>query len=307
MKRDLLALTDLSAEEMQRLIDRAIELKARRQRGILDRPLTGKTVGLLFDKASTRTRVSFEAAANRLGGGSIFISAGDTQLARNEPIADTARVLGGYLDALVIRTYAQQTVADYARHAAVPVINALTDDYHPTQILADLMTVVEVRGGFEGLRIAWVGDGNNMANSWLNAATVLGLELALACPEGYLPRTDLIEKARRASGAKVTLSVDPREAVAGADVVNTDVWASMGHEGQEAERATAFAGFTVDSALMALAAREAVVLHCLPAHRGEEITAEVLEGPQSAAWRQAENKMHMAAAILEWVVGGVET
>ncbi|MDD2604003.1 MAG: ornithine carbamoyltransferase [Desulfobacteraceae bacterium] len=307
MKRDLLALTDLSAEEMQRLIDRAIELKARRQRGILDRPLTGKTVGLLFDKASTRTRVSFEAAANRLGGGSIFISAGDTQLARNEPIADTARVLGGYLDALVIRTYAQQTVADYARHAAVPVINALTDDYHPTQILADLMTVVEVRGGFEGLRIAWVGDGNNMANSWLNAAAVLGLELALACPEGYLPRTDLIEKARRASGAKVTLSVDPREAVAGADVVNTDVWASMGHEGQEAERATAFAGFTVDSALMALAAREAVVLHCLPAHRGEEITAEVLEGPQSAAWRQAENKMHMAAAILEWVVGGVET
>jgi ornithine carbamoyltransferase len=262
----------------------------------------GKTVGLLFDKASTRTRVSFEAAANRLGGGSIFISASDTQLARNEPIADTARVLGGYLDALVIRTYAQQTVAEYARYAAVPVINALTDDYHPTQILADLMTVKELRGGFDGLRLAWVGDGNNMANSWLNAAAVLGLHLALACPEGYRPRADLLEKARAASDAKVTLTVDPKEAVAGADVVNTDVWASMGHEGQEARRAAAFAGFTVDSALMALAAPEAVVLHCLPAHRGEEITAEVLEGPRSAAWRQAENKMHMAAAILEWLV-----
>ena len=301
MKRDLLALTDLSAEEIRRLIDRAIELKTRRQRGIQDRPLMGKTVGLLFDKASTRTRVSFEAAANRLGGGSIFISAGDTQLARNEPIADTARVLGGYLDALVIRTYAQQTVAEYARYAAVPVINALTDDYHPTQILADLMTVKELRGGFDGLRLAWVGDGNNMANSWLNAAAVLGLHLALACPEGYRPRADLLEKARAASDAKVTLTVDPKEAVAGADVVNTDVWASMGHEGQEARRAAAFAGFTVDSALMALAAPEAVVLHCLPAHRGEEITAEVLEGPRSAAWRQAENKMHMAAAILEWL------
>jgi ornithine carbamoyltransferase len=302
MKRDLLALTDLSAEEIRRLINRAIDLKVRRQRGIQDRPLMGKTVGLLFDKASTRTRVSFEAAANRLGGGSIFISAGDTQLARNEPIADTARVLGGYLDALVIRTYAQQTVAEYARYAAVPVINALTDDYHPTQILADLMTVKELRGGFDGLRLAWVGDGNNMANSWLNAAAVLGLQLALACPEGYRPRADLLEKARAASDAKVTLTVDPKEAVAGADVVNTDVWASMGHEGQEARRAAAFAGFTVDSALMALATPEAVVLHCLPAHRGEEITAEVLEGPRSAAWRQAENKMHMAAAILEWLV-----
>lgn len=302
MKRDLLALTDLSAEEIRRLIDRAIELKARRQRGILDRPLIGKTVGLLFDKASTRTRVSFEVAAIRLGGGSIFIAAGDTQLARNEPIADTARVLGGYLDALVIRTYAQQTVVDYARHAAVPVINALTDDYHPTQILADLMTVKEVRGRLDGVRFAWVGDGNNMAHSWLNAAAILGLELALACPEGYRPRADLLEKARAAPGARVTLSADPGQAVAGADVVNTDVWASMGHEGQEARRAEAFDGFTVDGALMALAAPEALVLHCLPAHRGEEITAEVLEGPQSVAWRQAENKMHMAAAILEWLV-----
>ncbi|RLB95205.1 MAG: ornithine carbamoyltransferase [Deltaproteobacteria bacterium] len=306
MKRDLLALTDLSAEEIRRLIDRAIALKARRRRGILDRPLAGKTVGLLFDKASTRTRVSFEAAAIRLGGGAIFISARDTQLARNEPIVDTARVLGGYLDALVIRTYAQQTVADYARHAAVPVINALTDDYHPTQILADLMTVVELKGGFQGVRFAWVGDGNNVANSWLNAAAILGLELALACPEGYRPRADLVEKAR-AAGAKVTLTIDPREAVAGADVVNTDVWASMGHEGQEAQRSAAFKGFTVDSALMALAAPEAVALHCLPAHRGEEITAEVLEGPQSAVWQQAENKMHMAAAILEWLAGSVET
>ncbi len=303
MKRDLLSLADLNAAEIQRLIDRAIELKARRQKGIVDRPLIGKAVGLLFDKASTRTRVSFEAAAARLGGAAVFISARDTQLARNEPIADTARVLGGYLDALVIRTYAQQIVEDYARHAAVPVINALTDDYHPTQILADLMTIVEVKGGFKGLRLAWVGDGNNMANSWLNAAAVLGLDLTLACPEGYRPRPDLLEKARKAPDARVVLETDPRKAVAGADVVNTDVWASMGHEGQEAQRAAAFAGFTVDAALMAAAAPEAIVLHCLPAHRGEEISAEVLEGPQSVVWQQAENKMHMAEAILEWLIG----
>jgi ornithine carbamoyltransferase len=303
MKRDLLSLTDLTAEEIQRLIERAIDLKTRRRQGILDRPLIGKTVGLLFDKASTRTRVSFEAAAARLGGHAIFISARDTQLARNEPIADTARVLGGYLDALVIRTYAQQMVVDYARHAAVPVINALTDDYHPTQIMADLMTIAEVRGGLEGLRLVWIGDGNNMANSWLNAAAILGLDLTLACPEGYQPRSDLFEKAQTAPGARVLLEPDPQKAIAGADVVNTDVWASMGHEGQEAERAAAFAGFTVNATLLSRAAKDAIVLHCLPAHRGEEIAADVLEGPQSVVWQQAENKMHMAAAILEWLIG----
>jgi ornithine carbamoyltransferase len=303
MKRDLLSLADLNREEIDGLIERAIELKARRRQGIVERCLAGKTVGLLFDKASTRTRVSFEAAAAQLGGGAIFISSRDTQLARNEPIADTARVLGGYLDALVIRTYAQQTVIDYAREAAIPVINALTDDYHPTQILADLMTVVEVKGGFQGIRLAWIGDGNNMANSWLNAAAVLGLELTLACPPDYRPRAELLEKAQTAPGARVVLETDPRKAAAGAEVINTDVWASMGHEGQEAERAAAFAGFTVDEALMAAADPEAVVLHCLPAHRGEEVSAEVLDGPRSVVWQQAENKMHMAKAILEWLMG----
>jgi ornithine carbamoyltransferase len=302
MKRDLLALTDLSREEIDRLLNRALELKSRHRQGIVDRPLLGKAVGLLFDKASTRTRVAFEAAMAQLGGTAIFISARDTQLARNEPIADTARVLSGYLDALVIRTYAQQTVIDYATHGTIPVINALTDDFHPTQVLADLMTVMEVKGGYQGLKFCWLGDGNNMAHSWLNVAAVLGLDLRLACPDTYRPRAEFQERAERA-GATISLSHDPRHAMAGADVINTDVWASMGHEGQEAERLAAFAGFTLDAALLSHAAADAMVLHCLPAHRGEEISAEVLEGPQSAVWRQAENKMHMAKAILEWLMG----
>ena len=301
MKRDLLALSDLNRDEIDRLLARAVELKARHRQGVVDRSLIGKTAGLLFDKASTRTRVAFEAAMAQLGGTAIFISARDTQLARNEPIADTARVLSGYLDALVIRTYAQQTVADYARFGSIPVINALTDDFHPTQILADLMTVVEIKGGYQGLKICWVGDGNNMAHSWLNAAAVLGLDLRLACPDGYRPRSDLLAKVERA-GAKVLLSKDPLQAVAGSDVLNTDVWASMGHEGQETDRLAAFAGFTLDEALLHHAAPDALVLHCLPAHRGEEISAEVLEGPRSAVWQQAENKMHMAKAILEWLI-----
>ena len=294
-------MSDLNRDEIDRLLARAVELKARHRQGVVDRSLMGKTAGLLFDKASTRTRVAFEAAMAQLGGTAIFISARDTQLARNEPIADTARVLSGYLDALVIRTYAQQTVADYARFGSIPVINALTDDFHPTQILADLMTVVEIKGGYQGLKICWVGDGNNMAHSWLNAAAVLGLDLRLACPDGYRPRSDLLAKVERA-GAKVLLSKDPLQAVAGSDVLNTDVWASMGHEGQETDRLAAFAGFTLDEALLHHAAPDALVLHCLPAHRGEEISAEVLEGPRSAVWQQAENKMHMAKAILEWLI-----
>jgi ornithine carbamoyltransferase len=301
MKRDLLALSDLNRGEIDRLLARAVELKARHRQGVVDRSLMGKTAGLLFDKASTRTRVAFEAAMAQLGGTAIFISARDTQLARNEPIADTARVLSGYLDALVIRTYAQQTVADYARFGNIPVINALTDDFHPTQILADLMTVVEIKGGYQGLKFCWLGDGNNMAHSWLNAAAVLGLDLRLACPDGYRPRSDLLEQAERA-GAKIFLSRDPLEVVTGSDVLSTDVWASMGHEGQEADRLAAFAGFTLDEDLLRHAASDAMVLHCLPAHRGEEISTGVLEGVQSAVWQQAENKMHMAKAILEWLI-----
>ena len=301
MKKDLLALTDLTRDEIDRLLARAIDIKVRYRQGIVDRPLAGKTAGLLFDKASTRTRVAFEAAMAQMGGTAIFISARDTQLARDEPIADTARVLSGYLDALVIRTYAQQIVADYARYARIPVINALTDDFHPTQVLADLMTVVENKGGYRNLKFCWLGDGNNMAHSWLNAAAVLGLDLALACPHAYRPRADILARAER-SEARIALSGDPLQAVAGADVINTDVWASMGHEGQEGERQAAFAGFTLDASLLGRAAPEAMVLHCLPAHRGEEISADVLEGPRSAVWQQAENKMHIAKAILEWLI-----
>ena len=303
MKRDLLTLADLTRDEIARLLERAIELKARHRQGIVDRPLLGKTAGLLFDKASTRTRVAFEAAMAQMGGTAVFISARDTQLARDEAIADTARVLSGYLDALVIRTYAQQTVIDYARHGTIPVINALTDAFHPTQVLADLMTVAEVKGRYQDLHYCWIGDGNNMARSWLNVAAVLGLNLALACPDNYRPPSDAVSLAANAPGARITLDNDPGRAVAGADVVNTDVWASMGHEGQETERQAAFAGFTLDAALLGRAAPGAMVMHCLPAHRGEEISADVLEGPQSAVWQQAENKMHMAKAILEWLIG----
>lgn len=302
MKKDLLTLADLDAADFEQLFSRARQLKQRRQKGIMDASLAGKTVGLIFEKASTRTRISFQAAAAQLGGTSLFISAADTQLARNEPIADTARVLERYLDALVLRTYSQQMQEEFAAIASIPVINALTDMYHPCQVLSDLMTVIECKGGWQGLKIAWIGDGNNMAQSWINAAAVLGFELVLACPPGYTPDPRIVERARQQAGDAIRVIHDPVEAVAGADVVNTDVWASMGREAEAEARRAVFAPFQVNRELMNHAGKDAVVMHCLPAHRGEEITGEVLESPQSVVWDQAENKLHMHKAILEILI-----
>lgn len=302
MKKDILTLTDLDAADFDLLLTRAGRLKQRRKQGISDRSQTGRTVGLIFEKASTRTRISFQAAAAQLGGTSLFISAADTQLARNEPIADTARVLERYLDALVLRTFSQQMQEEFARVSSIPVINALTDMYHPCQVLSDLMTVIEFKGGYKGLKIAWIGDGNNMAHSWINAAAALGFELVLACPEGYLPDSGIVERAVKQAGDKIRVVSDPAGAAADADVVNTDVWASMGQEGEAEDRRAVFEPYQVNSELMASAAKDAIVMHCLPAHKGEEITEEVFESEQSVVWDQAENKLHMHKAILEILI-----
>jgi ornithine carbamoyltransferase len=295
--RHFLRLTDLAREELIELVERAAEWKLLGKGG--PRPLQQMTLGLVFEKASTRTRVSFEVAAYQLGGNAMLMSPRDTQLGRGEPIKDTARVLSRYLDALVIRTFEHAKLEEMAAHATVPVVNALTDASHPCQVLADLLTVSE-RFGIDALRrpgveIAWVGDGNNMANSWLEASIVLGLPLRLACPEGYDPDPALLARA----GARARVVRAPAEAVRGAQVVNTDVWASMGQEAEAAERQRRFAGFIVDRALLAEADRKAIVLHCLPAHRGEEIADDVLEGPQSAVFDEAENRLHAQKALLE--------
>jgi len=302
VKKDILTLSDLTRQDMTALFDLAGELKTRQKQGIVDDFLKGRVLGLIFDKHSTRTRVSFEAAMSRLGGSVIYMSSGDMQIARDEPVKDTARVLSRYIDALVIRTYSQEQIEEYATYADIPVINALSDKYHPCQVLSDLMTVVEHKGGWEGLKIVWVGDGNNVANSWINAAAVLGFNLVLACPEGYQPDGVILDAAREKSGTDITVTADPREAVKNADVLYTDVWASMGQESERAARIKAFEGFQLDGELVSLAADDAVVMHCLPAHRGEEITEAVLEGDRSIVWDQAENKLHMHKAILKTLI-----
>ncbi|MDY0162554.1 ornithine carbamoyltransferase [Desulfobotulus sp.] len=304
MKKDLLHLGELSREDFRLLMDRALEMKARRRQGIVDRPFAGKVMGMVFDKASTRTRVSFESAWARLGGHPMFLSTGATQMSRSEPVRDTARVLSRYLDVLVIRTYAQELIEEFAAWSSIPVINALSDRFHPCQILSDLLTVVEMRGGFDNLaslKFAWVGDGNNVAHSWINAAGVLGFPLVLACPEGYDPDADILALAESRSPGRVKVVRSPEEAMEKADVVYTDVWASMGQEEEQKKREKDFAGFCVDEKRMGLAAKDALVLHCLPAHRGEEITDGVMES-HPELWDQAENKMHMHAALLDCLV-----
>jgi len=303
MKRDLLTILDLSREEIQGLLARARELKALHKQGRNPAPLRSKTLAMIFDKPSTRTRVSFEAGMAQLGGATIYLERGQTQLARNEPIADTARVLSGYVDGVVMRTFGQKTLEELARHATIPIINGLTDTHHPCQVLSDLLTIEERCGAVSGLKVAWVGDGNNMANSWITAALRLNFDLYLACPPGYEPDTALLRQAQ-AEKRPVHLGQDPKWAVEGARVINTDVWASMGQEDEAQERQAAFRPYQVNSELLKAAAPEAIVLHCLPAHRGEEITDAVLEGPQSAVWDQAENRLHFQKALLEWLLGG---
>jgi len=302
LKKDILTLLELSREDFEDLFKRALELKKRHREGIADTPLAGKTLGLIFDKPSTRTRISFEAAMIQLGGTPVFISTKDTQLSRNEPVRDTARVLSGYLDAIAVRTYSQDIIKEYAEFADIPVINALTDLYHPCQVLSDLLTVIEQKKNLEKLKFAWVGDSNNVANSWINAAAVLGINLVLACPEGYPFDENILDIIKEKNCKNIILTHDPEEAVKDADVIYTDVWTSMGKEEQK-DKAEAFNGFQVDKVLVEKASKDVMVMHCLPAHRGEEISEEVLEGPNSVVWKQSENKMHMAKAILEKLIG----
>lgn len=306
-KRDLLSLRDLSARELLALIARAKTLKALRARGERTPTLAGKTLAMIFEKASTRTRVSFEVGMFELGGYAVVLSPEGSQIGRGEPIADTARVLGGYCHGIVVRTFAHRRAEQLAEAAPVPVINGLTDRCHPCQVVADLMTTDEIFGQLSGLRFAWIGDGNNMAVSWLNAAALLGLELSLACPPGFEPPEDAVDRARSACRAlgrgRIEVTADPGEAAKDAHVVSTDVWASMGQEAEAADRARAFAGFAVTSKLLAGADASAVVLHCLPAHRGEEIAADVLDSDRAAVWQQAENRLHAQKAILELLLG----
>jgi ornithine carbamoyltransferase len=304
MGTHLLALSDFSAKQLWALLDRALELKAQRKKGVLQQQLAGRTLCLLFEKPSTRTRVSFEAAMYGLGGQVIFMSAKESQLGRGEPLKDTARVLSRYVDAIVVRTFGQEVVTELAQYASVPVINALTDLHHPCQVLSDLMTVIELKKDLSALKTVWIGDGNNMANSWIDAASVLNLPLTLACPEGFDPDPGILAKAQARSTASIEVLRDPNQAIADADVINVDVWASMGKEAEQEARIARFQSFQLDQAMLAKAKPDAIVLHCLPAHRGEEITEEVLEGSQSVVFDQAENKMHIHKAILEQFILG---
>lgn len=296
--RHFLTLMDLDPAELTALIGRAVELKSEFRSGRVYEPLRNKTLAMLFDKSSTRTRLSFEAGIAQFGGHAAFLEPGSTQLGRGEPVADTARVMSRYVDAVVIRTSSHAMVEEFAAHASIPVINGLTDDYHPCQLLADIQTFVELRGDISGRRVAWVGDGNNVCHSWINAARQFGFELAIATPENYQPDNALLHSA----AGRAQWSADAEQAVAGADVVVTDTWASMGQESEKAERETEFAPFRVDSKLMSLAKPDALFMHCLPAYRGEEVTAEVLDGRQSVVWDQAENRLHAQKALLEFLL-----
>lgn len=302
MKKDLLSLLDLEKEDFEHFFKRALQLKERYAKGILDSLLTGKTLGLIFDKKSTRTRIAFETAMIQLGGHPIYMSTQDTQISRNEPARDTARVLSRYIDCLAMRTFDHALVEEFSQSSTMPVINALTDSFHPCQILSDIMTIIEVKGGYEDLKIAWVGDGNNVANSWVNAASVLGFNLNLACPDNHSINQDIIEGAGADILPNIVFTNDPREAVKNADVVYTDVWAGMGEEEELEGRVKVFKGFQVNKELLSKAKSDVLVMHCLPAHRGEEISEEVLEAEGSFFWDQAENKRHMHKAILETLI-----
>lgn len=296
--RHFLNLGDLSTAELRALLNRAIELKAMRRNGEVYEPLKGKVMGMVFEKSSTRTRVSFEAGMAQFGGHAIFLSPRDTQLGRGEPIEDTARVLSSMVDVVMIRTFEHDKIERFAKFSSVPVINGLTDDFHPCQLLADIQTYFEARGDIAGKTVAWVGDGNNMSQSYINAAVLFDFKLNLAVPHGYEPSEALLKEA----GDRVTLVRDPRDAVRNADLVTTDVWTSMGLEDEQEERRRDLAGYQVNGELMKLAKPDALFMHCLPAHRGEEVSADVIDGPQSIVWQQAENRLHAQKALLEFLL-----
>lgn len=303
MTRHLRTLADLSAEELVEVLDRADELKRVRGTKAHPKPLSGRSVAVLLEKASTRTRLSFEVGIFELGGQPVTLMSKDTQLGRGEPVADTARMLNRYVDAVIYRTFGHDRIDALAKHAKIPVINGLSDSFHPCQVLADLMTIRENNDGrLKDLRIAWVGDGNNMAHSWILAAGILGFELRLACPPQHHPADSVLERGEALGAGNITVVDDIEDAVADADVVTTDVWASMGQEDEATERRQAFAGFSVDERVMGLAKRSVIFLHCLPAHRGEEVSAAVIDGPQSRVWDEAENRLHAQKALLERLI-----
>ena len=297
--RHLLTLLDMAAEELRYLIRRAIELKAMRYRGETYAPFPHKVLGMVFEKASTRTRISFGAGMAQLGGSSIFLSPRDTQLGRGEPIEDTARVLSSMVDIIMVRTYAHAKLERFAEFSTVPVINALTDYSHPCQLLADVQTYSEQRGDIQGKTVVWIGDGNNMCNTYIEAARQFDFQLRIAVPEGYEPDAALL----KSCADRVKLYRDPLLAAKGADLLATDVWASMGQEEQRKQREQAFAGYQINAQVMAQAKPDALFLHCLPAHRGEEVSAEVIDGPQSKVWDEAENRLHVQKALIEYLLG----
>ncbi|MFP4623933.1 MAG: ornithine carbamoyltransferase [Gemmatimonadota bacterium] len=297
--RHFLAIPDFETDELYQLLDLAHRLKSGEEGG---KPLAGKTLGMIFQKSSTRTRVSFEVGTYQLGGHALFLSARDLQLGRGEPLKDTARVLSRYVDGVMIRTFDQNDLVELAHYGTIPVINGLTDLLHPCQVMADVMTIQEEFGrDLSGKKVAWIGDGNNMANSWLNAAYRFGLEVRIATPEGFEPDKEIYERARGA--ATVMLTHDPSEAADGADVVTTDVFASMGQEAEQQERLRIFKGFQVDDAIMEAAGSDSIFLHCLPAHRGEEVSESVFEGGRSRVWDEAENRLHAQKAIMATLMG----
>ncbi len=295
---------DLDADDCIKIFKLAGRLKNLLYRGVAHESLRGKTLGMLFDKSSTRTRLSFEAGIHQLGGAGVFLSRRDIQLGRGEPISDTARIMSRYIDCIMIRTFEHGMIEEFARHATIPVINGLTDLLHPCQVLSDLFTIIEKKGSYEGIKVAYVGDGNNMTNSWINAAARLPFRLAIACPEGYDPDDFILSRGIGEAKEGVELLRCPADAVSGADVIYTDVWASMGQEDEQEERAVAFQEYQVDEDLLRCAKPDAIVMHCLPAHRGEEITSAVIEGPQSVVIDQAENRLHVQKAIMEILMSG---
>jgi ornithine carbamoyltransferase len=303
VKRDLVSIFSLSRDEIDHLMERTAFLKAKQKEGVWHTPLKGKTLGMIFEKASTRTRVSFEVGMYQLGGYALFLDYKDMQLSRGERVSDAARVLSRYLEGIMARTFSHESIEELARCATIPVINGLSDLLHPCQILSDIFTIMEKKGVYRGLKVAYVGDGNNVAHSWINCAARLEFRLFLACPEGYGPDPSLLERARSVSREGIHLVHDPYDAVAEADVIYTDVWASMGKEDERADRLLDLRDYQVNSRLVKAAKKGVWVMHCLPAHRGEEITDEVMDGSHSIVWDQAENRLHVQKAILEWLIG----
>ena len=308
MKKDFLTLMQRTPQELKALINVALTLKDERKKGIPHEHLKGKNVAMIFEKSSTRTRVSFEAGIRELGGNPLFLSGRDIQLGRGETIKDTARVMSRYVQGIMIRTFAHERVEELAKYASVPVINGLTDTYHPCQIMADIMTIYEKLNRYEGVKVAYIGDGNNMAHSWMNGCAQFGIDLAIASPIAYRVDNSIYEKALAVAekhGSSITLTENPEEAVRGADVIYTDVWASMGQEDEAEKRLKDFAGFQVNSHLMSLANENALFMHCLPAHRGEEVSEEVLESAASVVFDEAENRLHIQKAIMIDCLGGI--